>query len=82
VDDETRVVVRRRLFVVNGEPVAFGDNYYPPDVAEGTPLAEPERIAGGAYGLIEDPDGPIGRRLRRSFDDLECTMPTPEWVEG
>jgi GntR family transcriptional regulator len=45
-------------------------------MAEGTALAEPENIAGGAYGLIEDPDGPIKRRLRRSVDDLECRMPT------
>ena len=82
VDDDARVVVRRRLFVVNGEPVAFCDSYYPADVADGTPLAEPERIAGGAYGLIEDPDGPIGRRLKRSVDDLVCRMPTPEEVEG
>jgi GntR family transcriptional regulator len=44
VDDETRVVVRRRLSVVNGEPVAFCHSYYPPGVAEGTPLAERERI--------------------------------------
>ena len=77
-----RAFVRRRLFVVNGEPVAFCDSYYPPDVANGTPLAEPERIAGGAYGLIEDPDGPIGRRLKRSVDDLVCRMPTPAEVEG
>jgi GntR family transcriptional regulator len=82
VDDDARVVVRRRLFVVNGEPVAFCDSYYPPDVADGTPLAEPERIVGGAYGVIEDPDGPIGRRLKRSVDDLVCRMPTPEEVDG
>jgi GntR family transcriptional regulator len=82
VDEEARVVVRRRLFVVNGEPVALCDSYYPADVAEGTPLAEPERIAGGAYRLIEDPAGPIGRRLKRSVDDLVCRMPTPEEVDG
>jgi GntR family transcriptional regulator len=51
-------------------------------VADGTPLAEPRRIASGAYGLIEDPDGPIGRRLKHSVDDLVCRMPTPEEVEG
>jgi GntR family transcriptional regulator len=81
VDEAARVVVRRRLFVVNGEPVALCDSYYPPDMADGTPLAEPERIAGGAYGLIEDPEGPIGRRLKRSVDDLVCRMPTPDEVE-
>jgi GntR family transcriptional regulator len=72
VDVEALVVVRRRLSVVNGEPVALCDSCYPPDVAEGRPPAEPERIIGGAGGLIEDPGGPIARRLKRSFDDLEC----------
>jgi GntR family transcriptional regulator len=82
MDVEARVVVRRRLSVVNGKPVALCDSYYSPDVAEGRPPAEPERIIGGADGLIEDPDGPIARRLKRSFDDLECRTPTPEKVEG
>jgi GntR family transcriptional regulator len=82
VDEDARVVVRRRLFVVNGEPVAFCDSYYPADVADGTALAEPERIPGGAYGLIEDSAGPVGRRLKRSVDDLVCRMPTPEEVDG
>ncbi len=81
IDDEAIVVVRRRLFVVNGEPVARCDSYYPAEMAEGTALAEPESIEGGAYGLIEDPEGPIRRRLRRSIDDLECRMPTPAEVE-
>jgi GntR family transcriptional regulator len=82
VDEDAQVVVRRRLFLVNGEPVAFCDSYYPADVADGTALAAPDRIVGGAYGLIEDPAGPIGRRLKRSVDDLVCRMPTPEEVDG
>jgi len=77
VDQGSDVVVRRRLFLVNDEPVALCDSYYPSEVAEGTALAEPGNIAGGAYGLIEDAAGPIGRRLERSVDDLECRMPTP-----
>jgi GntR family transcriptional regulator len=80
-DEAAIVVVRRRLFVVNGEPIARCDSYYPAEIADGTALAEPENIEGGAYGLIEDPEGPIGRRLRRSIDDLECRMPTPGEVE-
>ncbi len=77
LDQGLEVVVRRRLFVVNDEPVALCDSYYPAEMADGTALAESENIAGGAYGLIEDPDGPIARRLQRSVDDLECRMPTP-----
>jgi len=82
VDHESRVVVRRRLFLVNDGPVALCDSYYPRDVADGTALAEPERIPGGAYGLIEDAKGPIARRLQRSIDDLECRMPTLREVEA
>ena len=81
IADGAAVVVRRRLFVVNDEPVARCDSFYPAEMADGTALAEPENIEGGAYGLIEDPDGPIRRRLRRSIDDLECRMPTPAEVE-
>ena len=81
LDDEAAVVVRRRLFLVDGEPVARCDSYYPAAIADGTALAEPENIKGGAYGLIEDPGGPIGRRLRRSVDELECRMPTPVELE-
>jgi GntR family transcriptional regulator len=76
VEQEAEVAARRRLFVVNDEPVALCDSYYPSEVARGTALAEPERIAGGAYGLIEDPAGPIARTLQRSVDDVECRMPT------
>ena len=81
-DQNRRVAVRRRLFVVNDEPVALCDSYYPRDVADGTALAEQERIVGGAYGLIEDPAGPIARQLQRSIDDLECRMPTRCEVEA
>ena len=82
VEENELVVVRRRLFVVNGGPVALCDSYYPGDVADGTALAEPENIEGGAYGVIEDQSGPIRRRLKRSVDDLVCRMPTPQEVEA
>jgi GntR family transcriptional regulator len=76
-DEGGKVVVRRRLFVVNEEPVALCDSYFPRHLADGTALAGQDNIEGGAYGLIEDPDGPIRRHLERSIDDLECRMPTP-----
>jgi GntR family transcriptional regulator len=82
LDEDAPVVARRRLFVVNGRPVALCDSYYPLEMAQETALAEAERIAGGAYGLIEDPAGPIGRRLKRSVDDLICRMPNPEEVRA
>jgi GntR family transcriptional regulator len=80
VDEGSPVIVRRRLFLVNGQPVALCDSFYPADLASGTCLAGSSRIKGGAHAVIEDPDGPIRRRIARSVDDLISRMPTPEEV--
>jgi GntR family transcriptional regulator len=82
VDPDSLVVVRRRLFLVDEEPVALCDSFYPRAMADGTALAKPERIVGGAYRLIEDPSGSIGRSLKRSVNELVCGMPTPREVEA
>jgi GntR family transcriptional regulator len=82
VEEGAPVIARRRLFLVNGEPVALCDSYYPVEIAEGTALAELDRVPGGAYGLIEDGAGPIRRKLKRSVDDLVCRMPRPEETEA
>jgi GntR family transcriptional regulator len=82
VDEDSAVVVRRRLFLVNGQPVAFCDSYYPADMAAGTALAESSKIKGGAHAVIEDPGGPIRRQVARSVDDLVSRMPTPGEVSG
>jgi GntR family transcriptional regulator len=78
IEDGSPVVVRRRLFLADGEPVALCDSYYPPDLADGTPLAKDRRIRGGVHALMEDPSGPIRRRIARSIDDLISRMPTPQ----
>jgi GntR family transcriptional regulator len=71
----------RVVYVVaalEGQPVALCDSYYPADWASGTATARPERIRGGGYALIEDPEGPIRRQIARSVDDLVARMPTHE----
>lgn len=82
VDEGSAVVVRRRLFLVNGQPVAFCDSYYPAGLAEGTALAKPGKIRGGAHAVIEDPGGPIRRKVARSVDELVSRMPSPEEAAG
>lgn len=76
--ESTPVVVRRRLFLADHEPVALCDSYYPTDVAAGTVIEVAERVRGGVHAAIEDPDGPIRRRVARSVDDLTSRMPTPQ----
>lgn len=69
--------MRRRIFLLEGQPVALCDSYYPEEIASGTAIERPERIRGGVYALVEDPEGPIRRHIARSVDDLIARMPTP-----
>jgi len=72
------VVARRRVFLLEGTPVAICDSYYPLEIASGTAIERPGRIRGGVYALIEDAEGPIRRQIARSVDDLVARMPTPD----
>ncbi len=78
VEDAAPVVVRRRVFLADGGPVALCDSYYPIELADGTPIAQARKIRGGVHAIIEDPSGPIRRRIARSIDDLVSRMPTPQ----
>src|SRR5260370_13338127 len=78
IEDGSALVVRRRVFLADGEPVALCDSYYPAGLADGTPIAQARKIRGGVHALIEDPSGPIRRRIARSVDDLVSRMPTPQ----
>jgi GntR family transcriptional regulator len=76
------VLVRRRLFLVDDEPMQLCDGYYLPSLASGTPLAERRRIKGGAHGVIEDPNGPVRRRIIQFVEDLELRMPTRSEIDA
>ncbi|MGH3688244.1 MAG: GntR family transcriptional regulator [Pseudonocardiaceae bacterium] len=70
------VVLRRRLFLMEDQPVSLCDSYYPADMAVGTAIAERRLVGGGALAVIEDPAGPIRRMAARSVDELTSRMPT------
>jgi GntR family transcriptional regulator len=73
LEEGTPVVVRRRVFLVNGAPVQLGDSYYPLELAAGTRLELPQRITGGAHAVIEDQ---LGRHVARFVEDLTARLPT------
>ena len=81
ISEGAPVVVRRRVFLVDSQPVALVDSYYPSEIAANTAIAEPHRIPGGVHAVIEDPAGSIRRRIARSVDELIARMPTPEETE-
>lgn len=74
---DAEVIIRRRAFFVNEEPMQLVDGYYPSALFAGTEVAEPRRIRGGVSRLIEDPSGPVGQRITQFVEDLEIRMPTP-----
>lgn len=54
IADGTLAVVRRRLMLLDDEPVQLADSWYPLAVAAGTALAEPSKIRGGAVTLLAE----------------------------
>ncbi|NKQ54573.1 UTRA domain-containing protein [Amycolatopsis sp. K13G38] len=68
------VVVRRRLMLFNDHPVELVDSYYPANIAQGTRLAEPRKIPGGAVALLAD----LGYPPRRVREDVSARLATPD----
>ncbi|MGH3866244.1 MAG: GntR family transcriptional regulator [Pseudonocardiaceae bacterium] len=78
VSPGTTVIVRRRLFVIDDEPMQLCDGYYPTTVFRGTAVAQPRRIKGGVHAVIEDPAGPVRARVTQFIEDLTVRLPVPE----
>ncbi len=76
------VIVRRRAFFIEDEPMQLIDGYYPDVLFSGTPVEGLGRIPGGVSALVEDPAGPVGQRIVRFVEDLDIRMPTPAEVNA
>jgi DNA-binding GntR family transcriptional regulator len=59
-------VVRGRIIYADKKPVELADTYYPREIAEGTPLAEPRKIRGGAVTLLAE----LGHVATRIIEDI------------
>lgn len=81
VPTDTPLIARRLLFVVDDEPMQLVDAYYTKNLVDGTPITEPRRIRGGVHRVLEDPDGPIRRKVSRFVEDLDIRMPSPAETE-
>ena len=52
IDSGAEVYIRERAIQLDGEVIEIASSYYPAAVAEGTALAEPGRIKGGAVSEL------------------------------
>ncbi|MFF8431099.1 GntR family transcriptional regulator [Streptomyces sp. NPDC016566] len=69
-----KVVVRRRLILLDAEPVELADSYYPSHIARGTALAERGKIPGGAVTLLDS----LGHTpAADSLEDVFASAATP-----
>lgn len=75
VPEGTRVLARRREFVVDGHAMQLVDGYYPVALVKGTAIEKRAQIRGGVHAVLE---GEGGVRLDRFIEELDIRMPTPE----
>jgi GntR family transcriptional regulator len=68
------VVVRRRLVLLDDQPVELADAYYPEAVAVGTGLADTAKIRGGAVTLL----GELGYVAAIVDEEVGARPPTPD----
>lgn len=71
-------VLRHRLNLHDGEPVALSWSYYPATIAAGSPLASRAKISGGAPQALND----LGYPQRRFVDRVSARPPTTEELLG
>ena len=64
------VVVRRRLVLLDDQPVELVDSYYPVDIARGTRLADARKIRGGAATLLAE----LGHELHHIDEDVSVRL--------
>ncbi|MEU6233830.1 GntR family transcriptional regulator [Kitasatospora sp. NPDC047058] len=67
-------MLRRQLLKLDGEPAELVENYYPIEIARGTPIAEGKKVKGGVPTLLAE----MGFPFRRSVDRVSARTPTPE----
>jgi GntR family transcriptional regulator len=74
VKNGARVLVRRRRYLSDGEPVETATSYLPLDLAAGTPIADENPGPGGIYARLEE----SGHRLERFTEEVATRMPLPD----
>jgi len=67
------LVVRRRLRSVDGQPSSISESYYLYELAQGTPLLDPQVFTGSATAVL----GELGHVQVRFVDEITTRMPDP-----
>lgn len=72
------VLVRRRRYLADGEPMELATSHVPWELAEGTRIAEANTGPGGIYARLEEQ----GHQLKRFSEEVTARMPTVDEVRA
>jgi GntR family transcriptional regulator len=72
------VLVRRRRYLADGEPMELAISYIPWELAEGTAMVEANTGPGGVYARLEE----RGHELKRFSEEVAARMPTSDEVRA
>jgi GntR family transcriptional regulator len=72
------VLMRRRRYLADGEPMELATSYVPWELADGTPIAQPDTGPGGIYARLEEQ----GHPLKRFSEEVTARMPTADEVRA
>jgi GntR family transcriptional regulator len=70
----SKVVARRRRYLMDAQPVELAQSYVPHGIANGTKIAEHDTGPGGIYARLEE----LGHQLAEFSEEVAARMPTPE----
>jgi len=78
VPEGSEVLMRRRRYLADGQPMELATSYLPWDLAQGTKMTETDTGPGGIYARLEE----MGYQLKRFTEDVRARMPLPEEVRA
>lgn len=70
----SKVLARRRRYLIDGHPVELAESYVPSAIARGTQIEERHTGPGGIYARLEE----LGHELSEFMEEVGARMPTPE----
>jgi GntR family transcriptional regulator len=74
VPEGSQVLVRRRRYLADGQPMELATSYLPWELVQGTKITEANTGPGGIYARLEE----MGHQLKRFTEDVRARMPLPE----
>lgn len=78
LQDGQPVILRRRLILLDDTPVEIASSYWPLSVAEGTALAAPGKVKGGAPTLLAN----LGYEPTSVAESVRARPATPDELEA